>query len=686
MSYGLIISVLKRPSFFYFVLFSTTLLGMYSSGRALPFYFNWDTDASVVIDVILINSGLLPEHINHPSYGAYNLLALVLNISSFIAPNGLLASSLADFQLNCLDPLKCLENTTTLLHFVTRLLLFSSVFLLAASMFFVFQSRIISISVLVIFLLDEGFSYSQHVLKSETFSLSFFLISLSCFFLFLKSSKRIYFIFASLLAGLVFFTKVQFLFYAIFLFLVAVCLPKVKFSKNLLKSFTVLLGGSMLCLGYLAQLEFADFNIFTQNISMYSPLFLLMLSGFICGFLLLQQKYLVSQRFSKEIVNLVATYLLGYSSIFLALFISGPSFGLMLVAQTFAASIMRLNLSTMLSDKTYEILYEPTRFLMLFILVLILCVSAVFAARDKKLEFSSNKVRLLLLFLIVIIPCLNLFAVFRDIYRDLMPAKTLLLCSALIGLAYLTNRFMSVSFVKKTPLFLTWIVLIFAQSSLYQDGMRNLVAENAHYGASSYKFHTGAYGGNHDIYKSVLDDAKIDTRRSPAIWLARANKHDFKTLLPNIATKCLDERHIPAEEHHQALQSINIYWAATMSNAFFDVMPECLLPITHSAGWFILKEIGYPLPHYRKKIAEPIEDHIELMPRLDLQTILVSPTAIDINSEQYYENLDGLKTDFLKSIEFKTEVGSNEWHVYTINAYIRIPYQEGIYIGYYPKS
>ena len=686
MSCGLILSVLKRPSFFYFVLFLTTLLGMYSADRALPFYFNWDTDASVVVDVILINSGLFPEHINHPSYGAYSLLSLVLNISSFIVPTGSFASSLADFQSNCLDPLKCLENTTTLLQFVTRFLLFLSVFLFATSMFFVFQSRIISISVLVIFLMDEGFSYSQHILKSETFSLSFFLISLSCIFIFFKSSKRIYFIFAGILAGLVFFTKVQFLFYSIFLLLVASSLQKVNISENLLKIFTVLLGGSLMCLGYLAQLYFSDFNIFTQNISIYSPLYLLIILGFICGFLLLHQKKLVSQRFSTEIVNSVAIYLLGYSSIFLALFISGPSFGLMLSAQTLGASVMRLNLSTMLSDKTYEILYEPGRFLLLFTLVLILCVSAVFAVRDKKLEFSGNKVRLSLLFLIVIIPCLNLFAVFRDVYRDLMPAKTLLLCSALIGLSYLTNHFKSVNLVKKSPLFLTWIVLILAQSSLYQDGMRNLVAENAHYGASAYKFHTGVYGGNHDIYKSVLDDAKIDTRRAPAIWLARANKHDFKTLLPNIDTKCLDERHIPAEEHHQALQSINIYWAATMSNAFFNVTPECLLPITHSAGWFLLKKIGYPISQFRKKIEEPIEGHIELMPRMDLQTILVSPAAIDINSEQFYENLDGLETDFLKSIEFKTEVGSNKWYVYTINAYLRLPYQEGIYIGYYPKS
>ncbi len=67
-----------------------------------PFYFIWDMDLTTAIDTVLINSGLLPDHILHPGFGMYLALASSAKLAHHFA--GLSILNLGDIA-SSLNPL-----------------------------------------------------------------------------------------------------------------------------------------------------------------------------------------------------------------------------------------------------------------------------------------------------------------------------------------------------------------------------------------------------------------------------------------------------------------------------------------------------------------------------------------------------------------------------------------------------
>src|SRR5215213_10476659 len=75
-----------------------------------PFYFIWDMDHSAALDLLLINNGLLPDHINHTGLGMYLLTRLTSLVSWSI---GTLSTLRFDNVAAALNPLLPIAEFTT---------------------------------------------------------------------------------------------------------------------------------------------------------------------------------------------------------------------------------------------------------------------------------------------------------------------------------------------------------------------------------------------------------------------------------------------------------------------------------------------------------------------------------------------------------------------------------------------
>lgn len=680
-----LLGILRREHAFVFLVTVCVAVWLAVYRRLEPFYFNWDTDASVIIDLILINSGHLPEHINHPSFGLFILFSLVFSVVDLLTPEGFLGLSLSDFEDNCRDPLSCLTLTTMMVQETTRLFFGVSIAFFTISFNRAFQNRMLASLVLLVLLFDEGVHYSLHILKSEGFSLCFFLISAGCFLNYSVTRYLLHFLIGAVFAGLVFFTKTQFLIYSVYLCGIAALLPGLRISTRALSLVSVLVFLGCAGLVWTALLNFNNGHVLLGTLSVFSPLCAVTLTMLLV--LSVGSPLSSLGRFRTSATdNLTVAALFAFSSIFLSLFVKGPVFGFLLSAQAIASSLMRLHDTTnYILSNSYEIFLQPIRLTVMFGWILLTAYCVVLALRRRKVLALTEKLFPFLAVVLFILPIFNLFVTFRDLYRDLMPAKSLLMLSGLLSLGFIYklggfNRFngtIALSVIAST--------LLLCQYSLKREAMSNLVAENAHYGGSPYRFHTGAYGGNHDLYKSVLDSAGIDTNKAPSQWLRKAGGGNYRSLLPNVRRKCLLETTTVPGNDAGDLMSIGYFWAASQTG-FYKIDESCLKDIRMAASWFFTEgnRISYPVANYRTKMSEPVAGHLELMPRLDMKTVIASPRELEIERQDFYQYYEpGYLPDQI--VERKI-INGREWYVYLIVHYTRIPIVERVYVGFYPST
>lgn len=653
--------------------------------RLEPFYFNWDTDASVIIDLILIHSGQLPEHINHPSFGLFMLFSFVFSAIDLLTPAVHLGLSLSDFAENCPDPLLCLSNTTALVQAITRLFFGASIAFFTISFARAFQSRILAGFVLLALLFDEGVHYSLHILKSEGFSLCFFLIAAGCLMNYATTRQRAYFLIGAVFAGLVFFTKAQFVIYSVYFCCMAALLPEFRASSRtiLIASVLVFLG----CAGFGSQalLNFDNGNALLGTLSVLSPLYAITLA--ILFVLCVINAFPSLARFRTSATdNLQIAALASFSSIFLSLVLNGPIFGSQLSAQAIASTLMRSHATAnYILSNSYDIFLEPTRLFVMATWIGLTAYASALAIRHLKVLAQTKTLFSVLVIVLFILPILNPFVSFRDLYRDLMPAKSLLMVSGLLSLGLIYKLGGSNRFQRAITLFAFASSVLFCQFSLQREAMPNLVAENAHYGASPYRFHTGAYGGNHDLFKSALASAGVDTNKAPARWLSKASNGNYRSLLPNVRRKCLLDTTTVPDNDSGDLMSIGYFWAASQTG-FYKIDESCLKDIKMAASWFFTEDnwITYPLANYRTKMSEPVIGQLELMPRRDMRTVIVSPRELEIEWLDFYQNY---KPGYLPEMTNETKnINGQKLHLYLIERYARVPITESVYVGFYPST
>jgi|GEM_PF-1172870 len=78
-----------------------------------PYYYVWDNDLIAAVDSILIQSGLLPDHLAHPGFGMYLVIGLTEILGN--ALNAVSAINLEDLNRS-LNPLACVAEVTSFLR------------------------------------------------------------------------------------------------------------------------------------------------------------------------------------------------------------------------------------------------------------------------------------------------------------------------------------------------------------------------------------------------------------------------------------------------------------------------------------------------------------------------------------------------------------------------------------------
>lgn len=206
----------------FLLLFITTLGFAYflNMNTNYPFYFIWDMDHTTVVDLLLIQNGELPDHINHTGYGMYFFLKFLHLLS---AKFGLVSIfDLSDLS-SSIQPILAVAELTDFIRRISPALALSIVMILGISLArMTNRFTLICLGLLSLLTLPSLLYHSAFV-RSELYSIFFFAVSV-CFILMAASTPLekikawIFFVVgAGFFAGLSYLTKFQGVFYFIFL-------------------------------------------------------------------------------------------------------------------------------------------------------------------------------------------------------------------------------------------------------------------------------------------------------------------------------------------------------------------------------------------------------------------------------------------------------------------------------------
>ena len=148
---------------------------------------------------------------------------------------------------------------------------------------------------------------------------------------------------------------------------------------------------------------------------------------------------------------------------------------------------------------------------------------------------------------------------------------------------------------------------------------------------------------------------------------------------------CLEQKSETAAKEVGELMSIGHVWAAAQSG-FFEIVQDCLRDITISAGWVLNNDVSYPVAKYRGLTTTTRSGALELMPRRDMRTVIVSPTKLKIDATKFYDVIQNARYALPEQSYLTKIVDGEIWHVYLFSRYVRIPIQERVYVGFYPST
>ncbi|CAL7963088.1 membrane hypothetical protein [Gammaproteobacteria bacterium] len=179
--------------------------------QAYPYYIAWDMDLSTTIDVILINSGLIPSHFAHPGFGMYLIFRLTTKIAYFFG--SIAIKSLADISAS-LNPIVGVAQLTDFLRYHTPFMLVGIAFFSWLSVYIHFKERkFFGLLLLLLLLTQSSFLHHAMLIRSEVYSLFFWSVGLFFGSCVIKSDKNfrkiLYTTLTGFFIGLAFFTKVQ---------------------------------------------------------------------------------------------------------------------------------------------------------------------------------------------------------------------------------------------------------------------------------------------------------------------------------------------------------------------------------------------------------------------------------------------------------------------------------------------
>ncbi len=185
-------------------------LAYWSLSRSFPYYFMWDLDHIVALDTLLINSGLLPDHIHSPGFGTYLITVWTSRLAGSLGWLSALNLGQMDHSLN---PLACLAQAVELLRRLSPLTMAATVFLLWSTLQSAFRPRAWwALGAALILGLEQGFFYQAALIRTDQYSLFYWALAALLAVLAGRGQggpRLVWLGLCGLLLGLAFVTKVQ---------------------------------------------------------------------------------------------------------------------------------------------------------------------------------------------------------------------------------------------------------------------------------------------------------------------------------------------------------------------------------------------------------------------------------------------------------------------------------------------
>ena len=180
-----------------------------------PYYFIWDMDYVTCLDTVLIQSGLLPDHICHPGSGIYLPLFFSEKIAHFF---GVLSALDLEELAGSLNPLAAMAELTDFVRLHSPFLSIGIAVFLSMAMHLMFgMSRWYLLLFLVFLGTQESLVYHSSMVRTELYSVFYWSGAVLAMAIAAKAAGPVKrcggLLVTGLLLGLCFLTKVQSLFY-----------------------------------------------------------------------------------------------------------------------------------------------------------------------------------------------------------------------------------------------------------------------------------------------------------------------------------------------------------------------------------------------------------------------------------------------------------------------------------------
>lgn len=533
-------SRIKNSWFGYLFLIASfvMLLSLYIRFSAYPYYFQFDTDATVAIDTLLINSNKLPDHVQHPSYGMYVFFSLATEAGKH---SGLLAIS------NMSDLGQCINKPTCMAEFTQYLRTFSPFVAasVACMLVLVFSALLkndrahlmLMTPIMALFFLEETLRYNSIIIKSEIYSAFFWAAAVLITAVSSEWSKRKYavaLILSGFLIGLCFTTKTQYAFYAASLYIFSFLLVALKYEAEDEKKRVYSLRGMLianavtvvLLLYAFYQASTFSFDIGFSNVSPNRipkkvgeiNFFGYLLCAYIIGIFSINVFMIVRNRKPGIVANVLLnttflnTGVVGsfYVALFLCGYVDKP---LDLMSQALRMIFFRdaSSFSPMPSGYLSYISEFVSSRRGIYICSAVIgiggvVISTISATKQRAGNAKTAVVALLLLLLFLVVG--NFYFAVRPILRDLFVAKILILFFVVVAVKVTIDlqRGEQSGVIRKICVASLWALLIL-NAPYYFKIEKEISAENTHYGWNEYRWLIGVYDVNHRLYGKLMEES-----------------------------------------------------------------------------------------------------------------------------------------------------------------------------------
>jgi hypothetical protein len=195
------------------LLTALSLAGFVYVSERYPFYFIWDMDHTAALDLLLINNGLLPDHINHTGLGMYLLTRLTSLVSWTL---GTLSTLHFETVAAALNPLLPIAEFTTFVRLNSPVVIVAGALATFAGVQWAARvplASVAGIAVLAALLSQSWQVYHSAMVRTEVYAVFFWQLALFAIFLTVRSrsgwTQMLLALISGLMLGVAFITKFQ---------------------------------------------------------------------------------------------------------------------------------------------------------------------------------------------------------------------------------------------------------------------------------------------------------------------------------------------------------------------------------------------------------------------------------------------------------------------------------------------